>query len=318
MREDLLPHADLLQPPAAPELPRRPRLHERVVVVEVARPPLLLRLAGRLLIVEIRHPELAEGAVVEPVVAHPAVDHRVHRHGHLERRVRIHERHQRQESVVRDAEDADLAVRFRDVLHEPVDRVVRVRRVVHRRRVLRPVHGAVHHVVALGAVLAAHVLHDADVAALDDRLDGVVVAVERRAEVRALVDPRELVGVVGRPREEDRRRLRAQGRLRHEDDRVQLHAVAHRDHHLAPHVVEAVVRRHEARRHLARQRRVHGGGRRRRRSGLRGRRVCAVEGPARSNAPASAASTDRVRTRCISFTGETSRATCYLRWERRI
>ena len=46
--------------------------------------------------------------------------------------------------------------------------------------------GAIHHVVALGAVLAADVLDDADVASADDGLDGVVVAVERRAEMRAL------------------------------------------------------------------------------------------------------------------------------------
>ena len=66
--------------------------------------------ARRFLLVDVGHHLLAERAVVEPVVAHPAVDHRVHRHRHLERRMRIDERHQRQESVVGDPEDADLAV----------------------------------------------------------------------------------------------------------------------------------------------------------------------------------------------------------------
>ena len=48
-------------------------------------------------------------------------------------------------------------------------------------------------------------------------------AVEDRAEVRALGVARELVGVVGRPREQDRRTLR---HLRDQDHRVQLHPIA--------------------------------------------------------------------------------------------
>ena len=60
----------------------------------------------------------------------------------------------------------------------------------------------------------------------------------------------ELVGVVGRARQQDRR---APGALRDEDDRVQLHAVAHRDHHVALDVVEAVVGRFELLRRFARQ-----------------------------------------------------------------
>ncbi len=78
-----------------------------------------------------------------------------------------------------------LPLRLRDVLHQPVDGVAGVGGVIDRRRVLRPAQRAVHHVVALGAVLAAHVLDDADVAALDDHVGGVVVAVEDRAEVGA-------------------------------------------------------------------------------------------------------------------------------------
>jgi hypothetical protein len=46
-------------------------------------------------------------------------------------------------------------------------------------------------------VLAAHVLHDADVAAVDDDIYRVVAAVEARPEVRAVQVRRERVGVVG-------------------------------------------------------------------------------------------------------------------------
>ena len=177
MLEDLPPEADLFEPATPSELAGRSGLHEHVVVVEVARPPLdVVRCAsppGR----RCTHALLAERAVVEPVVAHPAVDHRIHRHRHLQRRMRIDERHQRQEAVVGDAEDPDLPVALRNVLHEPVDRVVGVGRVIDRRRVLRPAQRTVHHVVAFRAVLAADVLDHADVAALDDHVGRVVVAV---------------------------------------------------------------------------------------------------------------------------------------------
>ena len=149
-----------------------------------------------------------------------------------------------------------LPLRLRDVLHQPVDGVVGVGRVIDRRLVLRAAQGPVHDVVPLGAVLAADVLHDADVAALQDHIDGVVVAVQDRPEVRALGVARELVGVVGRAGQEDRRSFRA---LRDQDDGVQLDAVAHGNHHLAPGVVEAVVGRLELGRDLARQ--LHEAGR---------------------------------------------------------
>ena len=176
----------------------------------------------------------------------------------------VDERHQGQEAVVGDAEDADAAVALRDVLHQPVDRVVGVGRVIDGRRVLRPVQRAIHHVVALGAVLSAHVLDRADVAALDDDLGGVVVAVQARAQVRAVGAARERGGVVGRAREQDRR---VPGALRHEDDGMQLHPVTHGDHHVALHVVEAVGGGGECRRRLARERGVL-----RRRGGLGPRR----------------------------------------------
>ena len=100
--------------------------------------------------------------------------------------MRIDQRHQGQKAVVGDAEDADLAVALRDVLHQPVDRVVGVGGVIDRRRVLRAAQRPVHHVVALGAVLAANVLDHANVSAFDDHVGGVVVAGQDRAEVRAV------------------------------------------------------------------------------------------------------------------------------------
>src|SRR6266550_6550922 len=96
------------------------------------------------------------------------------------------EAHQGGESVVGDADDAYLAVALGRVFYEPVDGVVGVGGVVYLRRVEGAAEGAVHDVVALGAVLAADVLDDADVAALDDDVGGVVVTVEAGGEMRAL------------------------------------------------------------------------------------------------------------------------------------
>ena len=247
MLEDLAPEAGLLQPAAPAKLSGRSRLHEHVIVVEMARPPLCFGRARRLLIVDIRHILLPEGAVVKPVVALPSVHHRIHRDRNFQRRMRIDERHQRKESVVRDAEDPDLAVALRDVLHQPVNRVVGVGRVIDGRRIQRSVQRTVHHVVPLGSMLAPNVLHDADVPAVHDDVGGVVVAAEDWPKMRALRVARQHVGVVRRARQENGRPLRAPG---HEDDRVQLDAVAHRDHHVALGVVEAFGRRAKGRRRL--------------------------------------------------------------------
>ena len=140
---------------------------------------------------------------------------------------------------------------------------------VDRGGIERPAQGAVHHVVALGPVLAAHVLDSADVAALDDHLGGVVVTLEDGAEVRARAVAGEGVGVVGRAGEQDRRTLCPPG---NEDDGVELHPVPHRDHHVAPDVVESVRHRLELRRRLAGKGGLGGGARGRRPGGLGGPR----------------------------------------------
>src|SRR6266481_9309832 len=91
-----------------------------------AGPPLHLILASGYLFVDVRHVLLAEGTVVKPVVAHPAVDHRIHRYSDFESGMRIDKGHQRSEAVVGDAKDADLAVGFGNIFNEPVDGVVSV------------------------------------------------------------------------------------------------------------------------------------------------------------------------------------------------
>ena len=225
-------------------------VHEHVVVVEVAGPPLHGVVARAVLLVDVGHVLLAEGAVVEPVVARPAIDHRVHRDGDFEGGVRMDEAHQGGESVVGDADDADLAVALGRIFYEPVDGVVGVGGVVDLGWVEGAAEGAVHHVVAFGAVLAADVLDDADVAAVDDDVGGVVVAVEAGAEVRALRVCRQRRCAVGRAGEQDGRVFCS---FRDQDDGVELDAVAHRDHDFAAVVVEAVVRRLEGCGRLARQ-----------------------------------------------------------------
>src|SRR6476646_8693149 len=76
---------------------------------------------GRLL-GEVIEVYLPEGAVVEPVIAHPAVDHRALGHGRLERRMRVYEGHDDSEAFVGATNHPDAAVRLGHVLHKPVDR----------------------------------------------------------------------------------------------------------------------------------------------------------------------------------------------------
>ena len=103
--------------------------------------------------------------------------------------------------------------------------------------VQRPAQRPVHHIVALRIVLAAHILDDPNVTAFDDDLSGVVIAAQDRAEVGAARVGGEIGGVVGCAGQQDRRVF---GSFGDEDDGVQLYAVAHGDHHLAPQVIEAI------------------------------------------------------------------------------
>ena len=182
---------------------------------------------GRLLgeVIEIHLPE---GAVVEPVVAHPAVDHRALGHGGLERRMRIDERHDDGEALVGAADHADAAVRLGHVLHKPVDRVVGV--------------GGVIDACCCSAVRAAGASSRTRLPTRISRARPGRRGCSRRRQTarRTAAAPRPCSGdavalrarrrVVRRPREQDGRVARA---LRHDDDRVELDAVAHRDHDVA-------------------------------------------------------------------------------------
>ena len=90
MFQNLPPEAKLFQAVPTAQLTGRPGLHEHVVIIEVAGPPFFLRHAGGLLVVDVGHHLLPEGAIVKPVVPNPPVNHRIHRHGHLESGVWIH------------------------------------------------------------------------------------------------------------------------------------------------------------------------------------------------------------------------------------
>src|SRR5215213_2505082 len=80
MLEELAPEADLLETTTTTEFTCGTRFHKHVVVVEVTGPPLDFIGASGLLVVDVTHALLAERAVVKPVVTHPAIDHRIHRH----------------------------------------------------------------------------------------------------------------------------------------------------------------------------------------------------------------------------------------------
>src|SRR5205823_2380868 len=149
------------------------------------------------------------------------------------------ERHQRQETVVRNAENSDPAIAFRNILHQPIDGVISIGGMVHRGWVQGAVQGASHHIVALGAVLAAHVLDRPNVSSFDDDFSGVVIAIQDWAKVAAVSVTRQLLGIVGRAREQNRRMLCA---LWDKNDCVELYSITHRNHHFAPDVIEAIAR----------------------------------------------------------------------------
>ncbi len=187
---------------------------------------------GRRLLDDIVHLGDAEGAVVEGVVADPGVDHRALRHHGLNRRVRVDFGHQGGEAEIGRADDPNLAIGFRDVFGQPLDRVVCVGRFIDLGRVAAGADDrARHDEVALGAIHAADVLIDADIVVIDE------LGVHRRqhfSQVRALVARGRALGVVGRTRQQDRAVVRA---LLEEDDGIELHPVAHRDHHFATDIV---------------------------------------------------------------------------------
>ncbi len=172
--------------------------------------------------------DLAIGAVVVPVVAHPAVDHGAFRSGHFERGMRIEQCHDDGEALVAGADHADAAVRLGHVLDQPVDGVPGVGGVVGAGGVIARSDRRRRHVVgALGAVLAANILIDANIAGLDKNFVG-----ERKSldHARTLGARGAAGGVVGSAGEQNGRILRSLG---DDNDGVELDAVAHGNHHYA-------------------------------------------------------------------------------------
>ncbi len=156
---------------------------------------------------------LAEGAVVEEVVAHPDIDHGGLRGDGFDGGVWMDAGHHGEESRVAGAEDADAAVVVGQVFDGPVDGVVGVGAFVGGFRICRTVERMHHGERALGAEAAADVSVDVDIAfaselwaLLDESFAGVAV------------------DAVGRAREQDGQRAGDVGRG--EDDEVKLDSVA--------------------------------------------------------------------------------------------
>ena len=134
VRRQLPPEAGLLQAVRSRHRPRGATAQPGVVTVVGFAPPLLAAATCRLLVVSKLERALgAKSAVVEPVVAHPSVDHGRERHGCLESRMRIHRRHDGRVAFVGAADSAHASIALAHVLHQPFDRVVAVSRVVGRR-----------------------------------------------------------------------------------------------------------------------------------------------------------------------------------------
>jgi len=192
---------------------------------------------------------------VVPVIADPGVDHGVHRNSRLECRMRIEQRHEREEPVVRNAGDADAAVVIGHVLHQPVDGVPGVGRMIDAAAVERASERQIHDVVAFRAVLTADVLVNTHIAVADQRL--VVLAHRHRHQrARDLPGVGAFLDVVRRARQHDGHRLA--GALRDQDHREQLDAVAHRDHLFTARVVIGIRDRVELRRNVVASDRLYG------------------------------------------------------------
>ena len=174
---------------------------------------------------------MAEGAKVEPVVAHPTIDHGTLRSRDFESWVRIHERHDYGEAFIRASEHTDLAVGFRHVFHKPFDGVVSVCGFVGQGRVQRATKRTRHEVLALRAVFAADVLENANVAIGDKDFVALGQCGKHVGRIRSGGAPS---GIIRRARKENGSVVRA---LRHDNDGKELDAIAHGNHDVALFIV---------------------------------------------------------------------------------
>jgi len=257
MTREPLPERQLVHAKRRPERTGRAGGEPGLVGIVTRRRPFLLGTLVRRLAVDVIGIGFAERAVVKPVVADPRVDHRIEWDGGFQRRMRMDETHQDGETVVARAHGGDFAVALGHVVHQPLDRVVGIGRMIDPGIIELPGKRPVHDVRSFGLIFTAHVLGHDDIA-----LCGQFAKRIRQGErsVRARRARRELRGAIRRAIEHDGRMGRA---LRYDDDREQLHAVAHRNHDLAFVEVVECRRRAELGRDVACGSGARGDGRRR-------------------------------------------------------
>ena len=243
---NLVPERHLIQPAVACKVAGRAKLKEVGVVVVVAPRNATASPARRELVGKVVQARLAEGPVMKPVVAHPAVNHWALRRGHLQRRVRIQQRHHDRKTLVRRSNHPHATVALGHILHQPVNRVPRIIRVVRSIGVQRPRRRRSHYIIALRAVLATHILKNANVAGLHPN---VIPHHHLLSQVRRLHHshpPRRIVRSAGKH----------DGRLRHPigngDHRVKLHPVAHGNHYFALFKIVPIARSSEFCRYVGR------------------------------------------------------------------
>ena len=205
MGQQLAPESDLLQTALATKLTSRARAHVHIIIIEIATEPFRVVFTSGNLLQNVVHVLLTECAIVKPVVTHPAIDHGIHGHRYFQCRMRVHQRHQRQKPIIGNTENADLTIGFRDILYQPVDGVIGIGGMIYRRRVLRPAQGTIHHIIALGFILATNVLHHAYVATLNNGVRRIIVTLQDRPQMRAVAVVGQFICVVRCTRQKDRR-----------------------------------------------------------------------------------------------------------------
>src|SRR5947207_14255781 len=98
--------------------------------------------------------------------------------------MRIHESHQRQKSIVGDSQNANFAVRLRNILHQPIDGVVGIGGGSDWSGVLRSMGRALRHVIGCRLVFAAYVLYSSDAPALDIHIRAFVITIGNWTKTR--------------------------------------------------------------------------------------------------------------------------------------
>ena len=170
--------------------------------------------------------------------------------------MRVNKCHHNSEPFVRRPNHPHLAIGFRNVLHQPIYRVIRICRIVDATRIQRPQRWGRHPVPSFRTILPAHVLEYPDVAGMHKYIVALWQFVEH---VGRLVPRRPTRRIVRCPRKEDRSVRCALG---NNNNGVELHAVPHGNHDNLFDIVIIVARSNEGFRNI---RRAHRGLRPRRR-----------------------------------------------------